>query len=216
MSENVDHSHPDWHQADNFLIGYGSLLSADSRLRFSDNPHPAISVTLQGFQRSWITRAFHEDQTYVGVLPNTAAEINAHCVPIALNPSLQQREQDYRFVQVEHGSVMLNGCQNAQLWEQVDKSRIKLWICESLQSYPANTEFPINLSYIDTCLSGCIHHYGSRGEHSNSGYADAKRFIETTTGWQNIVDDRSSPRYPRAAHLSHSDYVLIDELLELK
>jgi hypothetical protein len=35
----TDMSYPDWHQAENFLLVYGSLLNADSRLRFGHDPH---------------------------------------------------------------------------------------------------------------------------------------------------------------------------------
>jgi len=216
MPDSNEQSHPDWHQADNFLVGYGSLLSADSRLRFSNNPHLAISVSVKGYQRSWITRAHHEQQTYVGALPNDAAEINAHCVPITLNPSLQKREQDYRFVELAHRQVEPNGCQNTQLWAHVTQPNAKLWICESLKRDPATPDFPINLSYIDTCLSGCIQHYQGLSARYNieQGISEAKRFIETTSDWQSIVNDRHVPRYPRAAVLTKREESLIDELLK--
>lgn len=210
---NSKNSHPNWKQANNFLLGYGSLLSADSRLRFSDNPHPAICVTVTGFRRGWITRAFHEHQTYVGVVPSQNSEINAHCVPITINPSLQQREQDYRFVEVEHQQVLPNGCQNSALWHHVEHPRAKLWICESLNCYPASDEFPINLSYVDTCLSGCLNHYQQGKEIHHDGVAEARRFVSTTAGWQCLLNDRESINYPRAGELSIQEQGLIDELL---
>ena len=209
----MEQAHPDWHQATHFLLGYGSLLSADSRLRFSDNPHPAICVTVKGFQRAWITRAFHEQQTYVGAMPDSSGEINAHCIPITINPSLQTREQDYRFVEVDHKQVLPNGCQNTELWHHVEHPQAKLWICESLQRYPASKEYPIHQTYVDTCLSGCLHHYRVGTNITEQGIKEARRFIATTQGWQHLLNDRETQNYPRAARLIANEHVIIDQLL---
>ena len=45
------------------MIGYGSLLSHHSRRQYSNIDCQAIPVTVQGWQRGWVTRAYHEKQT---------------------------------------------------------------------------------------------------------------------------------------------------------
>ena len=203
--------HPDWWNAQHFVLGYGSLLSASSRTLHSDNPHPALAVEVTGFKREWITRAFHESQTYVGAIADQESVINAHCVPFALNPKLQSRERDYRFVEVGLAQVNALNCPNVNLIEQLQKPDVSLWICESLDVYPSNAEHPIYQSYIDTCLSGCISHFD--GHNKEFGLQHARHFIRSTGGWQHIVDDRADPQYPRHAMIDAYMQSLIDSLL---
>jgi hypothetical protein len=205
--------HPDWQSADNFLLGYGSLLSADSRLRFSNNPQLSVSVSVKGFERNWVTRSFDERQTYVGATVNDNAEINAHCIPFVIDTALQKREQDYRFIRVSREMVSANGCQNTALLKSIDKASAKLWICETLKVYPATEDFPIHQSYIDTCLSGCLNHHQIDSSISELGVEQARKFLMSTRGWQFIVNDRNAPKYPRAAVVSSEEYDIIDNLM---
>ena len=204
-------THPDWQSAQHFVLGYGSLLSASSRALHSDNVHPALAVTVHGFKREWITRAFHEAQTYVGATPSDQAILNAHCVPFWLNPKLQARERDYRFVQVSMAQIEVLDCPNAQLSHHIESSDVTLWICESLDVYPAHVSHPIYQSYIDTCLSGCISHF----QEHDQDYAElhARHFVRYTNGWQHVVNDRSKPKYPRGAEIDPATLALIDTIL---
>ncbi|WP_395344152.1 hypothetical protein PN836_005045 [Ningiella sp. W23] len=149
-------------------------------------------------------------QTYVGVVPSAEASLNAHCVPVSLNPKLQQRERDYQFTEVKRDAVNLLNCHNQALGAHLDDADITLWICESLAVHDATPQYPINLSYIDTCLAGCLSHYKS----PNAGYEHAERFMQSTFGWQHVYDDRNAPRYPRRAQISMQQYKTIDALLQ--
>ena len=82
------------------VLGYGSLLSKDSRERYSNIFTPGIPVTVSGFERAWVTRSLHEKQTYVGAVANAQSKLNAQLIPTQINPALQEREKDYRFVEV--------------------------------------------------------------------------------------------------------------------
>ena len=82
------------------VLGYGSLLSKDSRERYSNIFTPGIPVTASGFERAWVTRSLHEKQTYVGAVANAHSKLNAQLIPTQINPALQEREKDYRFVEV--------------------------------------------------------------------------------------------------------------------
>ena len=199
-----DDTHPDWQNAKHFLLGYGSLLSDDSRFRFSQNPHPAASVMVSGFRREWITRSEPEKQTYVGAVIDADAALNAHCIPVVLNPSLHKREQDYRFVEVSLAQVSSLQCPNAHLLDAIERPEVTLWLCESLLRQPPTPDFPIHQSYIDTCLSGSLTH---------GGLTEAKRFMLSTSGWGHIVNDRASPRYPRAARVNDDSLRIIDDEL---
>lgn len=197
------------------VLGYGSLLSKDSRERFSNIFTKGIPVTVEGFERAWVTRSEQEKQTYVGAVPSSSSQLNAQLIPAQLSPALQQRERDYRFVQVKHKHVLPNVA--ATLSANSDDSDtdmtvfhqalapFSVWICETLACAEATAAYPVNQSYIDTCLAGCIEH-GGRDE--------AQAFIDLTRCWEHPrVNDRASPNYPRAASVSREITEVIDELL---
>lgn len=188
------------------VLGYGSLMNSDSRSRHSSIPHDGIEVEVVGFERAWITRSEPELQTYVGACQKAGSWLNAQLVPTHLDPALQKREQDYRFTPVEISqlSFELETPLTDYLVEWLAKRDI--WICESLAIEPSSADFPVNQTYIDTCLAGCL---------ELGGRAAAERFIASTSGWQHHrYNDREAPRYPRAAQVSAARLREIDRLLQ--
>ncbi|WP_438863626.1 gamma-glutamylcyclotransferase [Neptunicella sp.] len=194
-------------ETDEFILGYGSLLSHDSRWRYSALNTEVIPVSVQGWQRSWITRNIEEQQSHVGAVAQPGASLNGVLVPTAtISDSLRQREKDYRFAPVSLAQLTLQ-VQPAQLTPLVEQlHNRKIWLCQSLDSHPANSDFPIMQTYLDTCLVGCF---------ENGGDDFARAFIQTTQGWNSgWVDDRGEPRYPRAAKVTPAQQERIDLLLE--
>ncbi|MDC8832397.1 gamma-glutamylcyclotransferase [Alteromonas gilva] len=188
------------------VLGYGSLMNGDSRRRHSDIPHQGIEVEIFGFERAWITRSQSEMQTYVGATAKPDSWLNAQLVPTLLDPALQKREQDYQFtpVALEQLNFELESDVTKRLTEWL--SQRDIWICESLAMQPPEPDFPVNQSYIDTCLAGCL---------ELGGMAAAQRFIDSTRGWDhNRCNDRSDPRYPRAANVSSEMQAVIDTMLQ--
>ncbi|MEW9798409.1 gamma-glutamylcyclotransferase [Alteromonas sp. CYL-A6] len=188
------------------VLGYGSLMSADSRQRYSAIHVPGLPVHVSGFYRAWVTRSVSERQTYVGALPEVSARLNAQLIPTVIDPSLQDREKDYRFVQVSPDKLTssLTREQHDTLVNWLDEKTV--WICQTLDDQPADDTHPVSQTYIDTCLSGCLEH---------GGINEARQFIETTRGWSHPrINDRVTPRYPRAARVCPSLYERIDALLE--
>ncbi|GGW80256.1 gamma-glutamylcyclotransferase [Alteromonas halophila] len=187
------------------VLGYGSLMSADSRQRFSEIQVPGLPVMVEGFYRAWVTRSETEQQTYVGAIAERGASLNAQLIPASIDPALEDREKDYRFVPVSLASVdfSLPAEQARALGDWLSEKT--LFICETLDSQPADTSFPVSQTYIDTCLAGCLEHGGT---------GEARRFIQTTRGWQHPRrQDRDRPYYPRAAHVAPAVLQQIDALL---
>ena len=187
------------------VLGYGSLMNGDSRSRHSGIPHDGVEVEVYGFERGWITRSEPERQTYVGAYQKSNGWLNAQLVPTHLDPALQKREQDYRFtaVTIDQLNFELSDDLTERLIEWLKQRDI--WICESLKIEPSEPDYPVHQSYIDTCLAGCL---------ELGGEAAARRFIASTTGWEHDrVNDRTAPRYPRAARVNPEDFVVIDQLL---
>lgn len=169
-----------------YVVGYGSLMSHDSRLRYSSINCSGLPVLLSGWQRGWVTNCAIEKFTSVGAIrsPNVterAAEnaavntvqntaINALLIPVEqISPDLQQREQNYRFSPVEE----------SQLSPYFDHHSLpshaaKFWVCEVLVPSKACNKHPIYQSYVDTCLAGCL-------ENADDNFA--KQFIYSTFGW---------------------------------
>ncbi|MFS1703359.1 gamma-glutamylcyclotransferase [Alteromonas sp. AMM-1] len=197
-----------WLQAINephVILGYGSLMNADSRNRHSNIPHHGIAVSVLGFERAWVTRSLPEQQTYVGAYQCANARLNAQLVPSHLDPSIQQREQDYRFTPVSTDQLRLpyDDTVNETLVSWLSERQV--WICETLQIHPADNDFPVYQSYVDTCLAGCL---------ELGGEAIAREFIQLTACWEHPrINDRESPEYPRAASVSRAAQNIIDGLL---
>ncbi|QPG05280.1 gamma-glutamylcyclotransferase [Salinimonas marina] len=191
---------------EHLILGYGSLINADSRRRFSDMHHDGLLVQVAGFARGWITRSLQEQQTYVGAWPETGASLNALMLPTALSPSLARREKDYTFVQVSPQALRTDLDEQAHLWLHDRLAAKKIWICQSLHQQQPNADFPVSQSYVDTCLAGCL----ERG-----GEASAREFIQSTTYWpSSLYDDRTQPVYPRPGRVTQRQHQQIDNLLK--
>lgn len=188
------------------VLGYGSLMNADSRQRFSSIPYSGIPVRVHGYHRAWITRSEEEQQTYVGALEHPQHYLNAQLIITTMNPALSKREQDYTFEPVEMSQLQFG--LGEELVEQLTHTLKKrhLWICRTRDAHPANNDYPVSQSYVDTCIAGCLEHGGER---------EAVDFITTTGHWSHPrVQDRQRPRYPRAGRVSAQMQVKIDALLE--
>jgi hypothetical protein len=185
------------------VIGYGSLLSQESRLRYSNIRSLPLPLTVKGWERSWVTRSTHEEQTYVGAYQNRDADFNGHAFSTNIDAELQKREQDYRFAELALRS--LEFCYPISESEIELLSTRKFYVCETLEKQLPSRDFPVNNSYIDTCLKGCA---------EVGGVDEVKRFIETTNQWpvDYKFDDRSQPNYPRAAVTLPTDWLMFDEI----
>lgn len=188
-----------------YVVGYGSLLSDESRRRFSAIACHPIPVSVRGWRRAWITRSVTEYQTYVGATADADAMLNGALVPIAdISPDLQKREQDYTFepvalAQLKHASLSFDA-----LLAKLKSDQI--WLCQSRAHTPADAAHPVYQSYLDTCLCGCL---------EAGGEAFARLFLTTTDLLHHYwVDDRAAPRYPRAAIPSRHTVKHIDGMLD--
>jgi hypothetical protein len=189
-----------------YILGYGSLLSADSRQRYSQMHVEAIPALLKGWKRSWITRSEHEQQTYVGAVPEFDSYINGALLSVTgLSPSLRTREQDYHFVAVPIKQITLYdaGSQACALEQQLEKKTV--WLCESKNKQSATADFPIYQSYVDTCMVGCLE-FGI--EHFAKEFA-----LHTSMLDSHWINDRVAPQYPRSAIVSVETQNTIDAIL---
>jgi len=83
------------------VVGYGSLLSKQSRDKHSNIRSLPLPVTVNGWERDWVTSSDDEKQTYVSACPNASSSFNAHTFYTNIDEQLLQREQDYRFSKLQ-------------------------------------------------------------------------------------------------------------------
>lgn len=187
------------------VLGYGSLMSKDSRLRYSAIGQASIEVEVDGYERAWVTRSELEKQTYVGAYPKRAARLNAQLLPAAVNTDLKKRERDYSFTPVDVAALHFSGVTEVTQYLKAWLRDCDIRICTTINVQQATKSYPVSQSYIDTCLAGCL---------ENGGEASAKRFIHTTKGWSHHrINDRHKPKYPRAAQVCDHVHLAIDKLL---
>ena len=120
-----------------------------------------------------------------------------------ITPELEERESDYRFTRlsVDDFSFEAYMPEVEDTLKQQLQSR-NIWICETLLVNAADAQHPVNQSYVDTCLIGCLEVGGS---------AFAQQFVEQTSGWQHSwINDRTEKRYPRYARVSDTEQAQID------
>ena len=178
-----------------YMIGYGSILSRHSREVFSGMTGPAVAVELPGWRRAWSVRYRDEGATYLGLVADEAARLQAVAVPVEINPDMRHRERGYR-------------------WEEVSPERLqadtlptgRFWIVVNTAHEPADHAHPIPQSYVDTCLIGAF---------ETGGEAMVRDFISRTDHWDRPWrDDRAAPVYPRLAPLSADQRALVDDHLD--
>jgi len=193
------------------IAGYGSLLSQYSRQTYSKIVSTSLPVEVGGWKRAWITRSLSEQQTYAGAVPCRHSRISAQLIPLAFDESFTEREKDYRFTRLRNEDITLLGAlernkhsveshegnidttdnaNNQQALREV-LDRVPIYICETLDIQESNESFPVNYSYINTCLQGAY-------ETQQDAGVDA--FFAHTQGWQSGVfyDDSAKVRYPRS------------------
>jgi hypothetical protein len=194
-----------------YLIGYGSLLSHDSRSRYSNIFCPNVPIVAHGWQREWLARGLADCQTSLGVSEIESAKLNGVLLPIEqISPELRNREQDYQFIEVDPATI--EAAPESELAQselkqiKANSNNNKIWICANLHKEPASKHYPIYQTYLDTCLVGCF----------DIGIDNfAAEFIQHTHFWKHgWINDRNNARYVRAARVSSQQQLQIDQLLE--
>jgi len=185
------------------VVGYGSLLSQKSRELYSNIKSFPLPVTVNEWERAWVTRSKEEKQTYVGAYQNIDSHFNGQAFFTDIDEQLLKREQDYRFTKLRLEQLKFTSAISDVMLDIL--STCNVYVCETLQLELPCDEFPVNSSYIDTCLTGCL---------EVGGIDEVKRFVSTTKHWpkEHKQNDRSKPKYPRAASINQFESEIFDRL----
>lgn len=194
-------------QQQHYVCGYGSLMSHDSRYRYSGIDTQAIPILVDGWERSWNMASPGENITCVGALPKASSMLNALLVAIdEIDDNLRKREENYHFIELPVEVIELHAMVNeSNTVNNFSLDRARIWICQVANPQSSTVSHPIYQSYVDTCISGCL-------EHVDEEFA--ANFVRQTLGWDGIwINDRNAGKYPRAAHVNIEMQKRIDDLL---
>lgn len=175
-----------------FFFGYGSLVNRTTH-DYAD-AHPAQA---SGWRRAW-RHAGIRPVSYLTVLPCRETVIDgliAH-VPRGDWAALDARERAYDRLHATH-----------QITHPLTRpAEIAIYsVPEGRHSAPT-ADHPILLSYLDTVIQGFLTEFGEAG---------ARRFFDTTDGWDApILNDRAAPVYPRAKPLRTEERDFVDGCLK--
>jgi hypothetical protein len=186
-------------QGDPFFFGYGSLVNRGTHAFPS-----AARARVRGWARSW-KRTKLRQLAFLTAVEAPGAEIEGliAAVPGADWAALDLREYAYdrhKVVEIDHDHGPATPLPATPLDVQIYRTRPE-------HDADGTEEHPILLSYLDTVVQGYLTEFGEAG---------ARRFFETTAGWEApVLDDRADPIYSRATKLTSDERAFVDDALGL-
>lgn len=164
-----------------YIFGYGSLICADSRSRTGVSTE-AYAVSISGIARRWSVPVPDYGATALGAHQDDTSQCNG--VVFAVDDDnlarFDQRERGYDRIRIDWNRV-------ENLGHEPLPEKYPLWAYVGFKSDHPLPGRPILQTYLDVILNGCL-----------AIDADfAERFINTTTPWQHLRNDRQAPGYPR-------------------
>ena len=178
----------------NFIFGYGSLISKESREKTGISKESYIA-TLKEFQRTWNVKIKEAKATALGIIKNKKYSCNGILfeIPEKELENFDKREKKYYSrIEIDPKLLKIQNFPNIQ--------NIKIWTYATKTPEKPTKNFPILLSYIDVILKGCL----------DTGENFTEEFIKTTDGWEFMLNDRKNPKYPRA--ISNAPIDKIDKI----
>lgn len=175
------------------FFGYGSLVNRDTHVYAN-----ASRAQLAGWRRTWVYTSAR-GQAFLSVIADAQTTIDGLIadVPDGDWAALDAREHGYH--RIASG--------DATRHERDPAPQI------SHYAVPQDTWVPsrdnhILLSYLDVVVQGYLREFGAGG---------VANFFATTDGWKTpILNDRATPRYPRAQILTAQETALVDQHLVLR
>lgn len=177
--------------SDPFFFGYGSLVN-----RRTHGYAEAYAARVSGWRRVW--RHTHlRPAAFLSVEPAPGSEIEGliAAVPGGDWRALDARERGY------DRHPLAQGLAHAA----TRPVAAQIYAVSPRHGADPGLRHPILLSYVDVVVQGYLREFGEAG---------AERFFTSTAGWDApVLDDRDTPRYPRAQTLSARERGVVDAAL---
>ena len=165
------------------FIGFGSLVNTSTH-----KYQPVSPVRVPGWSRAWINNDSY-DHAFLSVIPDSQKSILGllAVVPDGDWAELDAREAGYNRKLLSDADWQLEQLHNGvNAAEAVSPAQVQMYVHASGQF--AQPQKPILYSYLETVLFGFYQIYGESG---------IDNFLDSTTAWTAIKDDRAAPIYPR-------------------
>ena len=191
-----------------YIVGYGSLMQDESRLRTSPHAGPAQPVEVAGYRRGWFAKTpwSHFGTTFLGAVEDPAGRFNAMIYQVDADElaATDKRESGYcrarvalaelRFLDPQGGAPA-----SGEAWIYV--------VPAQAAARSPDRAHPIVQSYVDIFVSGCLE---QEQRFHLPGFA--RECLSSTSAWSaHWVNDRIYPRRPFAFQPRGRE---IDRLLE--
>ena len=176
---------------DPFFFGYGSLVN-----RRTHGYAEAYAARVTGWRRVW-RHTDLRDTAFLSVEPAPGVELEGliAAVPGGDWRALDERETGYDRLPLAEGLAH----------SATRRVSAHIYSVPVRRSAGPGQRRPILLSYLDVVVQGYLREFGEAG---------AERFFATTQGWDTpILDDRSTPHYPRAQPLTARERGFVDAAL---
>ena len=206
-SNAADTCHPEIGDND-YVIGYGSLMSQSSAERTVGKIKERHPVNVTGFKRSFglLINFYNLKTAFLSVKNSRDHTMNGVMMQLTKNDilNLDKREKGYCRLNIDK--------KNIELLDQFNFSNqdVNVWMYVINDQKPerGDDNYYIAQSYIDVFLSGCLE---VNDEFSLSGFAD--NCVKLTSDWDSkvISNDRIFPRRPM---IEQPKALIIDELLQ--
>lgn len=174
---------------DPFFFGYGSLVNRGT------HAFPrAARARVRGWARTW-KRTRLRKLAFLTAVEAPGAEIDGliAAVPGADWAALDAREYAYDrhiVAEIDHDHI------------ETVPIDVQIYRTKPEHDVAGSDAHPILLSYLDTVVQGYLTEFGEAG---------ARRFFETTAGWEApVLDDRADPIYSRVTRLTLDERDFVD------
>ena len=173
----------------NYIIGYGSLMDKESRIRTNKSAFVVKPILIKGFERTWGLHGGMYKITFLTIIKKENSIVNAVYYPVSIKDlkKTDRRERVYCRVKVEGKDLSFYGkkikTKNKNFWVYAaNPGKIK----------KPNNNHPIVQSYVDLFIGGC---FQIKERYKISEFP--KQCVETTTEWSKYwVNDRVHARRP--------------------
>ncbi|MEM7257458.1 MAG: gamma-glutamylcyclotransferase [Pseudomonadota bacterium] len=166
-----------------YFVGFGSLVNTQTHIYRAESP-----VSVPGWSRAWINNDTY-DHAFLSVVPQPGTAILGLLakVPDGDWTELDVREAGYHRHPLGQSDWVVEPVAGAAQQSSSGVFEDVQMYVHSIGSF-ASQEKPILYSYLETVLYGFYQIFGTRG---------VENFVNTTTAWTTIKDDRKLPLYPR-------------------
>ena len=176
------------------FFGFGSLVNTGTHRYVAVAP-----ASVQGWKRIWVNSDCY-DHAFLSVLPDRQSTIQGLLAQV---PNNDWQELDAREVGYLRRELTPTDWHCAVLPDPVLVQDVQMYVLETGE--PACPAKPILWSYLETVLYGYYQWFGIEG---------VEAFIESTSAWTAVLDDREHPIYPRYVPAEGDVKATIDTLID--